>query len=147
MAIANEYRARSGSWMRWSIGLGILGLAGAVFLRSSELAGASRKIGGARARRGSARERNQMLDHRIKRMLHSGPVIANPGGVTVQVNEDVVTLSGPVFSSEIESLLQAVRAVDGVGDVINKLEAHDRADGISGLQGRPFPLDRAFLDR
>jgi len=48
----------------------------------------------------------------------------------------VVTLSGPVLKDEVESLIECVRQVPGVKNVVNELEIHDFAEGVSSLQGK-----------
>ena len=46
-----------------------------------------------------------------------------------------VTLSGAVLAHEVEGLLRAISRVPGVQEVENRLEVHEQAGHISGLQG------------
>src|SRR5688572_14071905 len=48
----------------------------------------------------------------------------------------LLTLRGPVLSSEVQDLLSAAAAVRGVRSVINELEPHDSSEGVPALQGR-----------
>ncbi len=46
-----------------------------------------------------------------------------------------VELSGHVLSNEAQNVVTAVKSVIGVREVENKLEAHDRSEHVSALQG------------
>jgi uncharacterized membrane protein len=49
-------------------------------------------------------------------------VATHPSSLGVQLQEGVVTLSGPVFEHEVDSLLDAVRKVKGVTDVRHQFD-------------------------
>lgn len=77
----------------------------------------------------------QVLEARVRSEL--GWLVSHPGAVHVSVDEGGrVTLRGPVLASEAERLIAGVEAVKGVKDVIDRLDVHETADGIPGLQGR-----------
>ena len=64
-----------------------------------------------------------------------GRAVSHPHAVRVAVDQGRVTLSGQILASEIDQLLNRVSSVRGVTGVENKLEAHERAGGVSSLQG------------
>lgn len=64
-----------------------------------------------------------------------GRKLSHPRSVKVEAKDGVVTLSGPILASEIESVVRAVRRVRGVKSVINNLMAHSTPAHIPGLQG------------
>jgi uncharacterized membrane protein/ElaB/YqjD/DUF883 family membrane-anchored ribosome-binding protein len=64
-----------------------------------------------------------------------GRTISNPSSIAVTASDGQVTLSGPVLAREVDDLLSCVRSVRGVGDVVNQLAVHARADDVPGLQG------------
>ena len=55
--------------------------------------------------------------------------------LSISANGGRVTLRGPALASEVDELLSAVSSVRGVKEVDSQLEVHERADGISSLQG------------
>ena len=65
-----------------------------------------------------------------------GPVVGNPGSVTVQVRGTCAILKGPVLKSELKGLLAAVYGVPGVTEIHDRLEVHETSAGVPGLQGR-----------
>jgi hypothetical protein len=68
-----------------------------------------------------------------------GRLVSHPGAIEVSARAGVVTLSGPIFDSEVGRLISGVHAVAGVKDIDNHLEPHAEAGDISALQG-PGPL-------
>jgi osmotically-inducible protein OsmY len=79
------------------------------------------------------------LNDHIRRALIMSGVCSNPGAVVVRSDDGYVTLSGDVFWSEANNVLALVRAMHGVKGVRNSLDVHQSAEGVSGLQGRPYP--------
>ena len=65
-----------------------------------------------------------------------GHVLTNPGAIGVTAAHGRVSLSGPVPADEVNPLLKTVGSIRGVTDVVNQLEAHDKTEHISGLQGK-----------
>ena len=55
--------------------------------------------------------------------------------LAVTANGGRVTLRGPALAGEVDELISAVASVRGVSGVENRLDVHERADGISSLQG------------
>lgn len=74
-----------------------------------------------------------VLAERVRATL--GRVVSHPGSIDVSASAGVVTLRGPVLQHETASLLRAVRAVRGVRAVDDRLDAHECAGRVSGLQG------------
>lgn len=76
---------------------------------------------------------DEVLVDRVRAKL--GRVVSHPGAIKVTAEQGRVTLSGAVLEHEHEDLLQAVRSVQGVVEVEDRLEPHKSANGISALQG------------
>ena len=76
---------------------------------------------------------DDVLMERVRSKL--GRYVGHPGAIEVAASDGRVTLSGSVLKHEHDELLQAVRGVAGVNDVVDQLVAHDTAEGISELQG------------
>jgi uncharacterized membrane protein len=64
-----------------------------------------------------------------------GRAVSHPHAIDVSAANGSVTLEGAVLRDELEALLHAVKSVPGVTGVVNKLEAHEDAEKIPGLQG------------
>lgn len=64
-----------------------------------------------------------------------GRVVSHPGSVEVTASQGRVTLSGPILTAEARDLLKCVSSVKGVESVESRLELHDTADNVPGLQG------------
>ncbi len=76
---------------------------------------------------------DEVLVNRVRAKM--GRVVSHPGAMKVTAEQGRVTLSGDVLEHEHEDLLQAVRSVQGVVEVEDRLEPHKTAEGISALQG------------
>jgi hypothetical protein len=74
-----------------------------------------------------------VLAERVRSKL--GFVVRHPASIGVQANNGGVTLSGAVLADEVERLIHGVAAVRGVRAVENRLEVHETADDVPGLQG------------
>jgi uncharacterized membrane protein/gas vesicle protein len=86
---------------------------------------------------------DQLLTERVRAKL--GRAVSHPHAVKVEASQGLVTLSGPILANEKEQLMEVVRAVPGVVDVIDNLEVHERPD-IPALQGgRPRQPLPSFL--
>lgn len=88
---------------------------------------------GARHMATSARADDDTLRGRVRAAL--GRVVTHPHSVRADVHDGVVTLRGPVLRAEVDGLVQTVRAVRGVYDVVNELEEHETPGNVPGLQG------------
>lgn len=64
-----------------------------------------------------------------------GRVVSHPSSIIATVRDGRVILSGPILERELEPFLSCVRSVRGVRDVDNRMDAHETADDIPGLQG------------
>ena len=76
---------------------------------------------------------DRIIEERVRNEI--GRVVSHPSALTVTAEQGRVTLSGPVLAREFDDLLARVRKVRGVTDVGNRLEVHETADGVPGLQG------------
>lgn len=82
---------------------------------------------------------DEVLVARVRAQL--GRLVAHPHAVNVTAAAGKITLSGPVFASELSHLLKNVAWVRGVTEVENRLEAHDEADEVPALQNKPPHTD------
>jgi hypothetical protein len=73
-----------------------------------------------------------ILRERVRSKL--GRWVSHPSAIEVEVAEGVVTLRGPVLSSEAAHLLKKVAKVKGVEDVRDELDLRESTEGVSGLQ-------------
>ncbi len=70
-----------------------------------------------------------VLEERVRAEI--GRVVSTPEAIDVVSTGGVVTLSGAVAASEVDDLITAVRGVDGVEDVLNRLEMHTSGDAAA----------------
>jgi uncharacterized membrane protein len=75
---------------------------------------------------------DEVLTARVRSKL--GRVVSHPGSIDVKAIDGRVTLSGPIIAEEAENLLKNVAAIKGVAGVENRLEPHERAGSVPGLQ-------------
>jgi uncharacterized membrane protein len=64
-----------------------------------------------------------------------GRVVSHPSAITITALSGTITLSGSILADEEKPLLRRVLKTRGVRSVENRLEVHDRAENIPGLQG------------
>lgn len=64
-----------------------------------------------------------------------GRLVSHPHAIEVHATSGKVTVSGPVFESEVAALLSGIAAVAGVAEVDNQLKPYARAEKVSSLQG------------
>jgi len=85
---------------------------------------------------------DNVLAERVRSKM--GRYIAHPGAVEVAAADGRVELGGSILSHEHEDLIDAISQVEGVADVIDRLNVFETAEGISELQGgRPRRGERA----
>jgi uncharacterized membrane protein len=84
---------------------------------------------------------DDVLVARVRARL--GRSVSHPHAISVTAKDGHVTLSGPVLAHEAGRLLSSTSKVRGVREVENRLEIHQQADNVPGLQGgRPRTGDR-----
>jgi hypothetical protein len=76
------------------------------------------------------------LEARVRSEI--GRAVSNVGALEVTARNGLVTLTGPILASEIDTLMCAVRDVRGVRDVDNQLRVREQPGGEPGLQGAPY---------
>lgn len=81
-----------------------------------------------------------VLADRVRARL--GRVVSHPHAVAVAATDGIVTLRGPILQHEVKPLLKAVAKIAGVRDVVNELEEHKEAAGVSLLQGGSTPAEQ-----
>jgi hyperosmotically inducible periplasmic protein len=62
--------------------------------------------------------------------------VSHPDAVFISSDKGKVSLSGRILTAELPSLLERIRAMNGVHRVDNALVAYDNAEDISNFQGR-----------
>jgi Predicted periplasmic or secreted lipoprotein len=85
----------------------------------------ARVAGGARS--------DEAIGARVRAVLARS--VSYPRSITVTVANGHVVLGGPVIAREVEQLLRRVRRVGGVRSVRSRMDAHDWAADVPGLQG------------
>jgi uncharacterized membrane protein len=86
-----------------------------------------------RSRRDGEEVDDEVLHERIRSA--AGRAVSHPGAIEADVFGGRVVLHGAVLEGELETLLDAVRRVRGVTEVINELEVYPDANGAPSLQG------------
>jgi hypothetical protein len=68
-----------------------------------------------------------------------GRYSSHPRAIEVAVQGGNVSLSGPCLADEVDDVVSAVEAVDGVANVENHMSVHASAGNLSPLQGGQHP--------
>ena len=76
---------------------------------------------------------DDVLEARVRSKL--GRVVSHPHAIAVKAVDGVVSLSGPILTSEEHPLLDCVIEIRGVKNIDNELALYETADHISALQG------------
>lgn len=85
----------------------------------------------------SAFKREQVDDQKLHERVRAamGRVVSHPSSIHVDVRDGVVTLTGPILEHEVDELIETVAGVRGVCDVVHRLDEHEQAGNVPGLQG------------
>jgi osmotically-inducible protein OsmY len=89
---------------------------------------------------GKRKATDDVLIARVRSKM--GHHVIHPGAIDVYASEGKVTLNGSILAHEHEELLEGLRQVPGVTDIVDQLAVYETAEGISELQGgrkRPQP--------
>lgn len=76
---------------------------------------------------------DEVLIERVRSKL--GRCVSHPHAIKVTANQGVVTLSGLILQEELKNLISGIERVDGVKEVLNRLEIHNKTENIPALQG------------
>lgn len=76
---------------------------------------------------------NETMMARIRKEI--GRVVSHPRAIKVEAQDGHIRLYGPVLAHEKQQLLDCVQSVSGVTSLDDRLEVHQGADSIPGLQG------------
>jgi uncharacterized membrane protein len=76
---------------------------------------------------------DNVLIERVRSQV--GRAVSHPHAIEVGTEDGKVVLKGLVLRDEVDHLLNAVRSVPGIEDVVNRLETHEDAGKLSSLQG------------
>lgn len=98
---------------------------------------AANRLHGLLARTRSLLTRERVPDSIVAERVRSrvGHVVSHPGSIEVAAEDGRVTLEGTALTRELDPLLHEVERVRGVTGVENKLELHEEAGSVPGLQG------------
>jgi hypothetical protein len=122
-ALLRDQAVKATTNVRDVMGAGVRDLAN----RGSAIPGRVRSL--FRRRKGT----DDVLVERVRSKM--GRYVGHPGAIEVTASGGHVTLSGSVLAHEHDELLEAVRGVAGVTDIVDHLAVHKTAGGISELQG------------
>jgi uncharacterized membrane protein len=78
---------------------------------------------------------DDVLAERVRSAL--GPIVGHPSSIDVRAENGKITLSGPILADEVDRLLKQVSSMRGVRTVENRLQVHQSAESVPGLQGQP----------
>jgi uncharacterized membrane protein len=76
---------------------------------------------------------DETLIQRVRAKLQA--LVSHPRSVQVNAAEGRITLSGPILAREAERLVARISSMRGVSGIENRLEVHESAESIPGLQG------------
>jgi hypothetical protein len=89
---------------------------------------------------------DEVLAERVRARL--GHVVTHPRSIDVVVRGGRVTVSGPILAGEAGRMLSSIASVRGVVAVEDRLERHERAENVPGLQsGAPESEQRERTQR
>lgn len=92
----------------------------------------------ARASRVMSRAETSSADDRLlaaQVRQRIGRAITYANAIDVSADQGCVRLAGPVLAHEKQQLLDTVRHISGVNEIDDQLDVHERAEGVSSLQG------------
>jgi uncharacterized membrane protein len=78
---------------------------------------------------------DEILIQRVRSEL--GGRVSHPGSVDVRAENGKVILGGPILASEVDGLLTRLSSMREAKSIDNRLEVHNSAGSIPGLQGPP----------
>src|SRR5258706_1612198 len=76
---------------------------------------------------------DEVLAERVRAGL--GRLVTHPHSINVTVHDARVTISGPILFTEVKPLINAVWAIRGVSEVVDRLEPHEAETESPMLQG------------
>lgn len=86
-----------------------------------------------RRRETGAETSDDLMIARIRKEI--GRVVSHPRAIKVALQHGTATLHGPVLAHEKQQLLDCVQSITGITGVEDKLDVHESASGVPGLQG------------
>jgi hypothetical protein len=96
---------------------------------SSRVRGRVQKL---RARLSEGEVPDPVLEERVRAQI--GRAVSHPGALRVSAVRGCVEITGPVLAGEVEDLVEGIRAVRGVKDVVERFDVHEEAASEPSLQ-------------
>jgi uncharacterized membrane protein len=80
---------------------------------------------------------DQVVEARVRSKM--GRVVSHPSSIHVSADQGRLTLRGSILAHEVNDLLAAIRSVQGVREIDDRLDVYKQAGDIPGLQGGSAP--------
>lgn len=62
--------------------------------------------------------------------------VGHPESIQTKISKGVVTLKGVILAAEVPNLIDRLKSISGVEDVVNNLDVRKAAEGVPGLGDR-----------
>lgn len=79
---------------------------------------------------------DQELKEQVRTEFHRR--IHHAKGIRIEVQDGVVTLSGPILVDEVDKLISCIKAIPGVKRVEDHLQAHQIKRGYVSAEGKTY---------
>jgi hypothetical protein len=76
---------------------------------------------------------DSVLEDRVRAQM--GRAVSHPGGLRIKAVDGCIEIAGPVLRHEVDGLVDRIRSVRGVKDVVERLDVHDEPGNEPALQG------------
>lgn len=87
---------------------------------------------------------NEVLVARVRAVL--GRAVTHPRSVQVTASNGVIALSGTILEEEYADLIKAVKKVQGVKNVVEKLDVHKADENIEHLESSEGTYDSDIIE-
>jgi hypothetical protein len=87
----------------------------------------------ARARLRERRINDVLLEDRVRAQM--GRAVSHPAALQIKAVNGCIEISGPILRREVGELIDTIRSVRGVKNVVERLDLHDEPGNQPALQG------------
>lgn len=87
---------------------------------------------------------NEVLVARVRSIL--GRVATHPRSIQVTANNGIVALSGTILEEEYADIIKSVKKVQGVRNVVEKLDVHKANENIEHLESSEGTYDSDIIE-